>query len=194
MSGPAAIRPLRASASASDAKATPPPGTLGVVHRLDAQAIPGQQQPAAARVPQREGEHPAQPREQPLGVAVHVLVEMDQHLGVGVRSEPMPCRLELGPQLREPVQLAVEHDLDGAVLVRDRLVRMLGQVDDPQTRMAEHARAVPGAERGAAAPPRGLGAEDQRGRPPTSSVEASAAGAAVPRMPHISEPRLSGRS
>ena len=40
-----------------------------------------------------------------------LLVQVHDHLGVGVRREAMPARFELGAQLGEVVDLAVEHDL-----------------------------------------------------------------------------------
>src|SRR5258708_31648584 len=47
--------------------------------------------PPAAAVPEREGEHAAQVLD--AGVAV-VLVEVDDDLGVGVRGEAVPARLD----------------------------------------------------------------------------------------------------
>src|SRR6266850_1435326 len=48
----------------------------------------------------------------------------------------MACRFELGAQLAEVVDLAVEHDPDGTVLVVDRL--MAGrEIDDAQAPHAE---------------------------------------------------------
>ena len=60
-----------------------------------------------------------------------LLVEVDEHLGVGVRGEPVARGLELLPELAVVVDLAVLDDVDRAVLVRDRLVAAL-EVDDRQ--------------------------------------------------------------
>ena len=58
-----------------------------------------------------------------------VLVEVNDHLGVGLRREPMTLPLELDAQLAVVVDLAVEHEPNRAVLVRDRLVSRL-EIDD----------------------------------------------------------------
>jgi hypothetical protein len=67
---------------------------------------------------------------------------MDEHLGVGVRgAERVPRALELGPQLRVVVDLAVlDHD-HAPVLARDRLVAAL-EVDDRQPPGGEPGLAV----------------------------------------------------
>ena len=100
-----------------------------VVERLDPEAVARQHEPLARAVPHRDGEHPAQP----LGEARTVLlVEVDEHLRVGVRRpEAVAGGLELGPQRGMVVDLAVLHDDDAAVLVGDRLVAAL-EVDDRQ--------------------------------------------------------------
>src|SRR6266850_2129790 len=55
----------------------------------------------------------------------------------------MACRFELGAQLAEVVDLAVEHDPDGTVLVVDRL--MAGrEIDDAQAPHAERDALVVG--------------------------------------------------
>ena len=119
---------------------------VAVVERLDPEAVAREHEPAPLRVPHRDREHAPQP----LGEARPVLlVEVDEHLGVGVRrAEAMAGRLELRPQLGVVVDLAVLDDDDPPVLVGDRLVAAL-EVDDRepprgQPGLAEHhlARAV----------------------------------------------------
>ena len=102
---------------------------LGVavdVEWFDAEPVAGQQQPAARAVPDREGEHAAQPLDQPLPF---VLVKVDDHFGVALSAETMAAGLQPGAELLIVVDLAVKDDLDGAVFVADRLVAA-GQVDD----------------------------------------------------------------
>ena len=109
-----------------------------VVERLDPVAVAREHEAAARGVPDRDREHPAQP----LGEAGAVLlVEMDEHLGVGVRAEGVPGALELVAQLGVVVDLAVLDDDDAAVLVRDRLVAA-GEVDDREAPRAERDLAV----------------------------------------------------
>src|SRR5581483_11799291 len=103
-----------------------PVALLAVVERLDPEPVPREHEPPPARIPDRDGEHPAQPRREPVA---GLLVEVDENLRVAVRPEAMAGRLELGAQLLVVVDLAVLDDVDGAVLVRDRLVARL-EVDD----------------------------------------------------------------
>ena len=75
----------------------------------------------------------------------HSSKRVDDHLGVGVvGAEDVAEPLELGPDLRVVVDLAVEDDADGAVLVRHRLHRRLGEVDDREPPEAEPDAAVVG--------------------------------------------------
>ena len=72
------------------------------------------------------------------------LVEMDDHLGVGmVGGEPVAGALSSLAQFDVVVDLAVEDDRDGPVLVEHRLLAG-GHVDDGQPAHAErHARPFP---------------------------------------------------
>ena len=97
-----------------------------VVERLDPVAVAREHEPPAGRVPERDREHPAQAPEE--GRAL-LLVQVDEHLGVAVRAEGVAGALELAAQLWVVVELAVLDDVDGAVLVRYRLVAGL-EVDD----------------------------------------------------------------
>ena len=106
-----------------------PPAAEGVMERLDAEAIARDHEAALPRVPEREGEHAAQPG----GAArSELLVEMDDDLGVAVRREAMTTSLEIAPQLLEVVYLPVEDDRDRTVLVGNRLVPAR-EVDDRET-------------------------------------------------------------
>ena len=110
---------------------------VAVVERLDPVRVAREHEPAALRVPERDGEHAAQPLGEALAV---LLVQVDEHLGVAARREPMPGPLELEAELAVVVELAVLDDRDPAVLVRDRLVARR-EVDD---------REAPGSEPDAA--------------------------------------------
>ena len=87
-----------------------------------------------ALVPDAEREHPPQ--------RVHHLfpalgVEMQQHLGVGVRAENAAPALELAAQLAVVVDLAVERDAEAPVGGGHRLRARLGQVDDREAPVGE---------------------------------------------------------
>ena len=102
------------------------PADVAIRERLDPEAIACEHEPAFARIPDRDREHSTQPLPQlrtPLLVAVH------EHFGVAARAEAVAGALELVHQLAVVVDLAVLHDDDGAVLVRDRLIAA-GEVDD----------------------------------------------------------------
>ncbi len=100
-----------------------------VVERLDPEAVAGEQQALLALVPDRHREHAAQPLGEALAV---LLVEVDEHLGVGGGAEAVAAALELTAQLAVVVDLAVLDDDDAAVLVGDRLIAA-GEVDDRES-------------------------------------------------------------
>jgi hypothetical protein len=107
---------------------------LAKIQRLLAEAVAREQQPLLARVPHREGELAAQ--------VVHhfeapVLVGAQQHLGVGIEREAVTALRELGAQLAEVVDLAVERERDARGLVAHGLARAV-RVDDGEAAVAEH--------------------------------------------------------
>ena len=67
---------------------------LRVVKRLLPKAVSGEDELAALLVPEREGEHPVEPLHAACTV---LLVEVDDHLGVGLCRETMTEPLELAP-------------------------------------------------------------------------------------------------
>ncbi len=89
------------------------------VERLDAEPIAPDQQPPAARVPEREGVHAVQVTREVVAV---LGVEMQDRLAVGAGLEPVAARLEVAAQLAEVVDLAVRDEPQRAVGVRERLV------------------------------------------------------------------------
>ena len=101
--------------------------------RLLAEAIACQHQSFASRVPDGKGEHAAQPL---YAILAPLLVGVDDHLGVGGRTERVPSGLQIATQFLEVVDLAVEDDLDLAVLVAKRLVPGV-QIDDRQSTMGQ---------------------------------------------------------
>ena len=109
---------------------------LRVVERLFPEAVAREDEAPLGLVPEREREHAVQPLD---AVRAEVFVEMHEHLGVSVRRETVAACLEFAAQLAEVVDLAVEDELDGAVLVRDRLVARL-EVDDRKAAEAEAGR------------------------------------------------------
>ena len=71
------------------------------------------------------------PRRRSTQRAPSLLVEVDDRLGVAVGRKTWPRALEVAPQLAVVVDLAVEDDPDGAVLVGDRLMAAF-EVDDAE--------------------------------------------------------------
>ena len=99
---------------------------FGVEERFLANPVAGEEGPTAARIPDAEGEHAGKAVDAIVPV---FLVEMEDHFGVGVGAEPMAGGLEAGTQVEGVVDLSVEDDPDGVVLVRHRLLAT-GEVDD----------------------------------------------------------------
>jgi hypothetical protein len=108
-----------------------------VEQRLLAQPVTRQQELAPPCVPERQREHAAQLGEQTDAV---VLPEVHEHLDVRARPEPMPRGLETLSQLDEVVDLPVEDDVNGAVLVVHGLVAGV-QVDDGEPAAGQTDRA-----------------------------------------------------
>src|SRR5439155_25984252 len=106
---------------------------LGDVQRFDAEPIPPEDETAAPRIPEREGEHALESRDR-LGPVL--LVEVDDDLDVRGAAEVMAAGLERGAERRAVVYLAVADDLDRAVLVAERLVSAY-HVDDREPAHAE---------------------------------------------------------
>ena len=109
-----------------------------VVEGLDPEPVPGQQQPAAARVPEREREHSPQLLDE---AGPTLLVEVDQDLGVAVGGEGVAAALEVPAQLAVVVDLTVLDHVDAAVLVGDRLVPAR-EVDDREAANGQADRPV----------------------------------------------------
>ena len=82
---------------------------VAVGERLDPEAVAREHEPPLARVPDRDGEHAAQPLPQPRAP---LLVAVHEHLGVAAAAEPVPGPLELVHQLAVVVDLAVLDDDD----------------------------------------------------------------------------------
>lgn len=101
--------------------------------RLLADAVAGEHEPLARRIPQRQREHAVQPLDEAQAV---LLVEVRQQRRVAVAADPVAAGVEVGAQLLEVVDLAVEDDRDGAGLVGRRLVALV-EVDDAQPPMPE---------------------------------------------------------
>ena len=110
-----------------------PVGRHPVAQGLDTNAIAGQHQPLGAGVPQSDGEHPPQ---SPDEVVPYFFVEVDDRLGIAPRTEAMAAGDQVATQLVMIVDLAVENDLDRAVLIPDRLLPA-GDIDDREPAHAE---------------------------------------------------------
>ncbi len=101
--------------------------------RLLAEAVAREQQAPAALIPDGKGEHALQGVHHRLAV---FLIQVNQHLGIGVRCELVPPPPEVLAQLRVVVDLAVERRPHRSVLVAQRLMAP-GYVHDRQTAGAD---------------------------------------------------------
>src|ERR1700722_1704847 len=99
-----------------------------VVQRLFSEAIASQQQLAAALVIQRESKHSAELFDT---VRAELLIEMNDHFGVAVRSEAMTAFFQFDAQLGKVVDLAIEDNPDSFVFIEYRLMPAR-QVDDAE--------------------------------------------------------------
>ena len=98
---------------------------FGVEERFLANPVSGEERPSTTRIPDAEREHAGKAVD---AIVTVFLVEMEDHFGVRVGSEPVPGGLEAGTQVEGVVNLPVEDDPDGVVLVRHRLLAT-GEVD-----------------------------------------------------------------
>ncbi len=105
-------------------------------------------------------------------VVAPLLVRADDHLRVGLRAEAVAAALELAAQLAVVVDLAVVHELQRAVVARERLHPRVAQVDDREPAEAERDAVV--GERAVAV---GAAVVERRGhRAPRSRSRAAARG------------------
>ena len=86
------------------------------------------QEPLATKIPQGECEHAAEPLHT---VVALVFVEVNYHLGIGMRREAMAGVQQSASKLAIVVNLSIQDDHDRAVLVEDGLIARL-QIDDRQ--------------------------------------------------------------
>ena len=111
---------------------------LRVEERLDPEPVAREEERALDGVPDREGEH----ADQLLGAALaHLLVEMDDDLGVALRPELMSLGDQLAAEFAVVVDLAVEDDVVAAGFVAHRLAAA-GEVNDAQPLVEERGRVV----------------------------------------------------
>jgi hypothetical protein len=96
------------------------------MQRLFPQTVSSDQHLLAALVVQGEGKHTSQLVDT---ITAHFLIQMGNHLGVGVGREPMAPAPELGTELRKVVNFPIEYNPDGSILVKHWLVAS-SQIDD----------------------------------------------------------------
>ncbi len=109
------------------------PVAVPVVERLLPEPVARDEQAALGVVPDGEGEHPGEPFHARFAVD---RVRVQDHLGVAPRAEPAPGRHELGAELAEVVDLAVEDDPVAPGLVAHRLPSG-HEIDDRQAGHSE---------------------------------------------------------
>jgi len=101
---------------------------------LDADAVAAQDERPRPFVPHGEGEHAL---ESPCAAYPFLLVEMNDDFAVRVGAEPVALALQFPAEFRVVVDLAVEDEPHGAVLVGQGLPARLGEVDDGEPPVAE---------------------------------------------------------
>ena len=122
------------------------PPVVGDVERLDAVGVAREEESAALRVPEREGEHPAQ-------LVEHVLAtlgpEVEENLRVGVRAEAVARLLEPVADRLVVVDLAVERDhvRAGVPAGHHRLGAVGREVDDGEPAVPQPGASVGGKPR-----------------------------------------------
>ena len=99
-----------------------------IVQWFDPDAVACEQQRARGPMPEGDAKHASQARED--GVAP-LLITVNYDFGVAVGGEPVTGGEEFCAELAVVVDLSVEHDLDRAVFVADRLMAPR-EVDDAQ--------------------------------------------------------------
>ena len=80
-------------------------GQLGIEERLHAEPVAGEEQRSVLGVVEREGEHAVEARQ---AVRPPLPPGGEDHLGVALGAEGVALRLELGAQLAEIVDLAID--------------------------------------------------------------------------------------
>ncbi len=90
-----------------------------VIQGLDAQPVARDEERFRIPIPDGEGEHAAQA---PHTVLAVLFVEVNNRLGIAVRAVAVPARDELLAQGEMVVDLAIKHDPQRAVFVRNRLM------------------------------------------------------------------------
>ena len=177
-------RPPRAAHPISEPNTRPSPVT-GPEQRLDADGIAREHEAPAPLVPEREREHPVELAHEVRAV---LLVEVDEHLGVGARDGTGgPAPRVRSRSARVVVDLAVEDDPDRAVLVGLRLGAGV-EVDDAQPAEGQPDRR----------PRRGIRPRPGRGArcaPPSGRADpAPAARRPAARCPRFRTPGVPSRS
>ncbi len=106
-----------------------------VIQRLDAEPVAGEKEAALAGVPEGEGEHAAEPMEEPLDAPRFVAV--DEDLGVRRRAKPVAEREKLAAELAKVIDLTVVGEKDIVVLVGHRTGRRRREVDDREAPVSQ---------------------------------------------------------
>ena len=108
-------------------------GQLAVEQRPDPESIPGEKQCLAISIPDGDGELTIEVLK---ALRTVLLIQMQNHLGIGPGPELMPPGLESGAEFDVIEHLAIEDDPQGFVLVGDRLLTR-AEIDDAQARVAQ---------------------------------------------------------
>src|SRR2546430_10692561 len=112
---------------------------LPVINRLNAIAVADQMQRPSPGGPERERKNSVEFFDE---IDPPFLVAVQQDLGVCPRSKLMARRQQIFSELRKVVNLAIENNPDGLVLVRHRLMACGTEVDDAQAAVSQRDRLI----------------------------------------------------
>ncbi len=110
------------------------PGGPGDVHRLFAEAVPGEEEFALSAIPEGEGEHAVEALE---AVRAPLLVGAKDGLRIARGAEDVAEVPQLLPELDVVVDLAIEDEAEVREVVDERLIGSGGEVDDGEAGVAE---------------------------------------------------------
>src|SRR3990172_437801 len=97
-----------------------------VIKGLDPQVIPGKEEGSANTVPKTERKNPVKSVD---ALLLPLFVSVDDHFGVRLGQEPVTGLQEFFPKLDVVIDLPIEYNVDGPILVGDRLSTPLN-IDD----------------------------------------------------------------
>ena len=107
---------------------------MGVIERLDAEAVAGHEHPPRLLLPDHNGKHALEALQ---AIRAPGVIGLEHHLGVTVGAETVALGLQLLAQLAVVVDGAIEHDGQPQIGHHHGLMGLLRQIHDLQPAMAQ---------------------------------------------------------